>query len=181
MLACLAKVPGYSGLAVTLLIAGLLSDIFDGIIARRLGVSSTRLRRLDSTADQVFFLAVGAATYLQCPGFFRAHAAGIGILLVLEGATYALSFLRFRREVATHSIGAKIWTLTLVATLVEVMVHCQSNVLFQICLWTGVVTRIEILAILALIPAWTNDVPSVFGALRLRRGLPIRRHKMFNG
>jgi len=40
---------------------GLLSDIFDGIIARRLGVATPSLRRLDSQTDAAFWLAVLAS------------------------------------------------------------------------------------------------------------------------
>ena len=36
-----------------LLIAGLLSDIFDGVLARRLGVASARLRLTDSVTDGI--------------------------------------------------------------------------------------------------------------------------------
>lgn len=35
---------------------GLLTDIFDGIIARKVGVSSEKLRRLDSQTDLTFWL-----------------------------------------------------------------------------------------------------------------------------
>ena len=39
---------------VVFLTLGLMSDIFDGIIARHLGVSDEKLRRLDSNIDQIF-------------------------------------------------------------------------------------------------------------------------------
>jgi len=52
----------YNIWAVTLLTIGLLTDVFDGIIARRLNISTQRLRRMDSTIDVVFFVAVAAAT-----------------------------------------------------------------------------------------------------------------------
>ncbi len=60
-------------IAVTLLTIGLLTDIFDGIIARRLGVSTQRLRRLDSTIDQIFFVCVAVAAYVHCLSFGRKH------------------------------------------------------------------------------------------------------------
>jgi phosphatidylglycerophosphate synthase len=48
----------YTIIAIILLTVGLLTDIFDGIIARKLQVSTQLLRRLDSTVDQIFFIAV---------------------------------------------------------------------------------------------------------------------------
>lgn len=60
--------------AVFLLTIGLLTDIFDGIIARKLNISTQKLRRLDSTIDQVFFVSVIASAYIQCPEFFKSNA-----------------------------------------------------------------------------------------------------------
>lgn len=171
----------YPVLALCLLTAGLLSDIFDGIIARRLGVSTPMLRRLDSGVDQIFFICVGLATYIQCPDFFRHHVRALSILLGSEALCYLICLIKFRREVATHSIGAKIWTLFLFATLVQVIRQCDSGWLFPCCVWIGLLTRLEIIAIILVLKEWTNDVPSIFHARQLRKGKAIRRHKLFNG
>lgn len=50
---------------ISLLTVGLLTDIFDGIIARKLNISSEKLRRLDSTIDQLFFICIIAALKLR--------------------------------------------------------------------------------------------------------------------
>jgi len=171
----------YPFLAITLLSVGLLTDVFDGIIARRLNISSEKLRRLDSSVDQVFFISVAVATYIQCPDFFKTNLVKLIILVAFEVSTYLVSYLKFKREIATHSIGAKIWTLILFATLVEVMVHCQSVVLFELCLWVGLITRLEILAIVFTLKKWTNDVPTIYHAVQLRQGKEIKRNKLFNG
>ncbi len=182
MILCSAvKVTHYNIIAISIIIIGVLSDIFDGIIARRLQISTQQLRRLDSTADQVFFMAVAVATYLQCPDFFKAHALQIAILLGFEGLTYIVCFIKFRKEIATHSIGAKLWTLVLCATLIEIVWHCQSVILFEISFWFGLVTRLEIIAIILTLKAWTNDVPTIYHARQLRLGKAIKRHKLFNG
>ena len=171
----------YSFLAITLLSVGLLTDVFDGIIARKLNISSEKLRRLDSGIDQVFFTSVAVATYIQCPDFFKANLVKLIVLGAFEASTYALSYIKFRKEIATHSIGAKIWTLTIFATLVEIMAHCESVVLFEICFWLGLATRLEILAIVFTLKKWTNDVPTIYHAVRLRQGKEIKRNKLFNG
>lgn len=171
----------YPALAITLLSVGLLTDVFDGIIARRLNISSEKLRRLDSSIDQVFFISVAVATYIQCPDFFKTNLVKLIILVAFEVSTYLVSYLKFKREIATHSIGAKIWTLILFATLVEVMAHCQSGVLFELCLWVGLATRLEILAIVFTLKKWTNDVPTIYHAVKLRKGKEIKRNKLFNG
>lgn len=175
------NVYNYKIYAITLFSIGLLTDIFDGIIARKLQVSTQKLRRLDSTTDQVFFISVVIATYIQCPQFFRMHELMLLLLFGLETLTYIISFLKFKKEIATHSIGAKVWTLFLFATLIEVIANCNSTMIFYICFWIGIITRLEIIAIILTLKTWTNDVPSIYHALQLRRGKVIKRHKLFNG
>jgi len=176
----LLKIENYQIITVILLSIGLLTDIFDGIIARHLNVSTQKLRRLDSTVDQIFFVSVGIAAYIQCPEFFKTNAYKIIILAGAEALIYLVSFLKFRKEVATHSIGAKIWTLLLFGTLVQVILQCQSVVLFILCFWVGLLTRAEIIAILFILKTWTNDVPSVFHSIQLRKGKAIKKSKIFN-
>ncbi|MDO7851535.1 CDP-alcohol phosphatidyltransferase family protein [Hymenobacter convexus] len=41
----------FAALAVGLLTLGVLTDVFDGIVARQLNISTEKLRRLDSAVD----------------------------------------------------------------------------------------------------------------------------------
>lgn len=181
ILLSVAQVDNYKTIVITLLTIGLLTDIFDGIIARQLNISTQKLRRLDSTIDQVFFVSVAVATYIQCPGFFATNTIKLIVLIGVEALTYLISFLKFRKEVATHSIGAKVWTLLLFATLIQIILQCQSVILFNICFWVGLLTRLEIIAIILTLKKWTSDVPTIYHSLKLRQGREIKRHKMFNG
>jgi phosphatidylglycerophosphate synthase len=181
LLLSILHVEHYNVIAIVLFATGLLTDIFDGIIARRLQISSERLRRLDSSIDQVFFVSVAIATYFQCKAFFYNNYLQLAILLGTEGLTYVVSFVKFKKEVATHAIASKIWTLILFATLIHIMVDCNAHVLFQWCFYVGMISRLEIVAILLILRTWTNDVPSVYHAILLRRGKEIKRHKLLNG
>jgi CDP-diacylglycerol--glycerol-3-phosphate 3-phosphatidyltransferase len=175
------KIDYFKYYAIAFLVIGLLSDIFDGIIARKLKVSTPMLRRWDSSVDLIFFICITLATYLSCPLFFRDHAILISVLLGTEALTYIVSFAKFKKEIATHSIGAKVWTLFLFALLVELLLHYHSTFLFQITIWLGVITRLEIIAITLILRDWSNDIPSVYHAIQLRRGKAIRKNKLFNG
>jgi len=166
---------------VALIVFGILTDIFDGIIARRLNISTQKLRRMDSSVDQVFWICTLAGAYVVCPDFFRDNYIKLTAVMVLEGIAYAVSYIKFKKEVATHAILSKIWTLTIMATLIQIILSCNSSVLFNICIYLGIVSRIEIIAILLIIKNWTNDVPSLYHAIQLRKGKTINRHKLFNG
>lgn len=66
----ISHVENYKFIAVILFAIGLLTDIFDGIIARRLNISTQTLRRLYSATDR-FFISFAIVTYIQCPGFLK--------------------------------------------------------------------------------------------------------------
>ncbi len=167
--------------AVILFSFGLLTDIFDGIIARRLGISTPKLRRLDSLADLVFFALTGTALFVRFPSFFGEYFVEITGLLIAEALTYLLCFLKFRKEVSTHAIASKVWTLLLFAFMIELMLTGTSRNLFLWGFYVGIITRFEILVIILALRSWVTDVPSVIHAFRLRRGQEIRRNRWFNG
>lgn len=181
ILLSILSIENYKIVAISLLTIGLLTDIFDGIIARKLNISTQRLRRLDSTIDQIFFISVVIATYIQSPEFFKLNAIKLMVLFGFESLTYLICFLKFKKEIATHSIGAKIWTLFIFATLVQIIFQGESYLFFNICFWFGVLTRLEIIAIILTLKKWTNDVPTIYHAVQLRQGKEIKRHKIFNG
>ena len=57
------------------LIAAFLSDVFDGIMARRLGIATPRLRRLDSLADSLFYASAAFAAWHLYPRAFTERLA----------------------------------------------------------------------------------------------------------
>lgn len=171
----------YKEWIVALMVYGLVSDFFDGFIARRVGASTERLRRLDSGIDQFFWLCIIAATVLIAPEFYKDNWWQVGLLALAESVAYVISYIRFRKEVATHAIASKIWVLTLLLMFTQLVLSGSSTWGFQLCFWVGLVSRLEIIGILLIIPEWVNDVPSIYHAVQLRQGKEIKRNKIFNG
>lgn len=181
ILLSICNVKHYSVITVVLFSIGLLTDIFDGIIARQLNVSTQHLRRLDSSVDQIFFVSIALATFIQSPNFFYKNYLQLILLLGFEALAYAICFIKFKKEIATHTISSKLWTLILFATLAQIIITNKSTVLFQCCFYLGLITRLEIIVIILTIKKWTSDVPSFYHAILLRQGKEIKRHKLFNG
>ena len=175
------QISSFRMIIVVLIILGVLTDFFDGIIARELNISSQKLRRMDSSIDQVFWICALLGAIIICENFFKINYLKLLILLAAEGLTYVVSFIKFKKEVATHAILSKIWTLTIMGTLIQIVLSCNSVILFDICFYFGILTRIEIIAILFILKEWTNDVPSLYHAILLRQGKKIKRSKLFNG
>lgn len=168
-----AFLPNSGPWLVVLMIFGLLTDVFDGIIARKLGVATEKLRIYDSNVDLVFWLSVIATLFTLHGSFFVNHIVIILSLAGLEMGCYIMAFIRFKKTVATHTILAKFWTLTLIAFLIDLALNQQSYVLFWICIVLGILSRIEIILIIRFLTQWTADVPSLLAVRKLNQGLPL--------
>ena len=162
-------------LAVVILLATL-SDIFDGIIARRLGISTTELRRADSTVDLFFWLSSMASIYLLRPDAVMRNLVIVWFALFAEFYEQLICYLRFHKMTATHARSAKFMGLCLLVGMMILAMGGSSVVAFWII---GIGTTISVFdgtAIVVLLPYWEADIPSAWSAWRLRRGLPIKRH-----
>src|SRR6185437_3686613 len=163
------------GVAMAVCIAcALLSDIFDGIVARRLGVETTALRRADSAADTIFYVAAAVSAWILARSAVRAVAGILLLLVLVEVARYAFDYLKFRREASYHSYAAKLWGLTLAAALILLLAYNVSGWFLRAAIWIGIISDLEGLLISIILPVWSHDVRSFIHALKLRkRGLSV--------
>lgn len=100
-------------LLLLLMYFGLFTDIFDGIIARKTGISSEKLRRLDSQTDLIFWLCIGFAAYLLNTELIKEHWGGIALIFIMEALCYIISLVKFGKETCTHAFLSKLWGLSL--------------------------------------------------------------------
>jgi CDP-diacylglycerol--glycerol-3-phosphate 3-phosphatidyltransferase len=153
----------------TLVVLGVLTDVFDGIIARRLGVATPALRRFDSQTDACFWLATLWTAWLLHPDAIVAEWPKLLALLVVEASIYLLAWLRFRREMSTHSWLSKLWGLALTLAFTRLIAFGVTGWSFDMMVVLGLVSQLEVIAIALLLPRWRNDVPTAWHAWRLRR------------
>ncbi len=159
--------PRSDGFAVCL-VAVLLSDIFDGIIARKLGVATAALRRLDSIADSIFYVAAIYAVWVLNSAVIVGHVASLTLLLALETTRYAFDFWKFKREASYHMWSSKLWGLALFVAFYSVLVLGHADFWVSIAIWLGILADFEGLAISIALPRWKNDVPTIFHAKQIR-------------
>ena len=151
------------------LIAALLSDYFDGVVARRLGIATPTLRRLDSAVDTLFFISIAFAAWHLHPEAIRARWTPILALVVLETFRYLLDFSKFRREASYHMWSSKLWALSLFAGFFSLLVLGHDSPLVGFMIYLGIVCDLEGIAISLVLRKWQNDVPTIFHAVQLRR------------
>jgi CDP-diacylglycerol--glycerol-3-phosphate 3-phosphatidyltransferase len=148
-------------------VIGLLSDWFDGIAARRLGVLTAWLRRYDSATDVLFYVSVLWAAWILHNDAMRRYGWGFLALLGLEVACNAVSLLRFGRPPATHTFAAKIWAVVLCAGFVALFAFGWSRGWLDVVIGWGVLVDVEVIVILLISKYPPVDVLTIWNARRL--------------
>jgi len=139
-------------LLLTLMYFGLLTDIFDGIIARKVGVSSEKLRRLDSQTDLIFWLSLGFAAYFLNPELIKSEWKGILLILLMEALCYVVSILKFGKETCTHAFLSKMWGISLLIAFTYLIGLQQTGWAFYLTIILGFISHIDVILIILLLP-----------------------------
>lgn len=162
-------------LAAMILLATL-SDIFDGIIARKAGVSTVTLRRADSIVDLIFWLCATAALCLLRPVAMAANGPVLALAIGAEILLQGISLFRFGRLTATHARSAKFFGLCLLVGFMMTALGGNTAIAFWVVGIGTSVSALDGLAILLLLPSWQADIPSAWAAWQLRQGKAVTRH-----
>jgi CDP-diacylglycerol---glycerol-3-phosphate 3-phosphatidyltransferase len=160
LLCALANVPRRVYLPI--LVAGTLSDIYDGVLARRYGVATPALRRYDSVADVIYYLFILAVAFLLCKSVITQNWLLIAFILASEAGCILVSYVRFGKYPATHSYLAKFYGLCLLAALVALLVFNAGSWVVVALTAVALTANLEIIAIHLRASAPPVDVRSIF-------------------
>jgi CDP-diacylglycerol--glycerol-3-phosphate 3-phosphatidyltransferase len=150
-----------SGRAAALVLAtGFVSDVYDGIIARRFGVATPGLRRLDSAVDTLFYLAAAFCLWRLHPAAIVSHRWLIVIVIATLLVNHAFEFWKFGREASYHAWLAKAWGAALFAALILLFIAGDDRLL-TVALWVGIASHVENFLITLRLREWRHDVRSV--------------------
>jgi CDP-diacylglycerol--glycerol-3-phosphate 3-phosphatidyltransferase len=100
----------------------MLSDVFDGVIARSLKIVTLRLRAADSFADAWLFGWIGLTVLLIHPRLVAEFKVPLLIEAVLLLGSYGFDLIRYGRIATLHAYSAKLWGLSLYIASVAVLV-----------------------------------------------------------
>jgi phosphatidylglycerophosphate synthase len=153
---------------VSCVVGAFLTDIFDGVIARRIGVATPALRRLDSVADSVFYVSALWAVWVLHPAVILENALLLILLAGLEAARYVFDLIKFGREASYHMWSSKLWGISLFVAFSAVFALKDPGSLPAIAIILGIVADLEGLAISFALRSWQHDVPTLFHAMRMR-------------
>jgi len=174
------EVENSRNLILILMYFGLFTDIFDGIIARKVGVSSEKLRRLDSQTDLVFWLSIGFATYFLNSEIIHEHWKSIALIFIMEALCYIVSLWKFGKETCTHAWLAKLWGLSLLIAFTSLIEFSEAGWAFYLCVVLGFISHLDVILIILILPKWQFDVPSSYHAWKIRNGKSIKKSVLLN-
>jgi phosphatidylglycerophosphate synthase len=154
-------------LLAAILYAALASDVFDGVIARRLGIATPALRRADTLVDTTFYAAAAIALVLTAPDAFVQVEMLLFLFVNIHVARAVFEVTKYGRKASYHMWSAKTFGLLLSAAFGYGFVSGHTNMLLPLALSVGIWNELEGLFVSFFLTSWRCDVPSVVHALRV--------------
>jgi phosphatidylglycerophosphate synthase len=149
-------------------LAALLSDIYDGVLARRWHRDTAAARLYDSMADQVFYVCTGVAIWMDRREVLTNNGWLLMALLGAEVLRYVVDFVKYGKPASYHSYLAKTWGLVMASPVIVTFATERGATLMAISLALGFVCNLETLAMSVMLPVWKRDVPTLRAAWKLR-------------
>ena len=148
-------------------VVAFLSDIFDGAIARRIGVSTAALRQADSLADVCLYLCIGISAWLVHPDVVTAFSIPLTIIIFMQLIWLVVNLAKYGKPASYHTYSAKAWGVTLFIATIALFGFNYAGVTLLIMITVGCVHTLEEIAMTLILPNWTHDVLSIVHARKL--------------
>jgi cardiolipin synthase len=152
-----------------MLIAALVSDVADGLVARVFKLQSKLGAMLDSTADVMTLSIAAYGIWVFHPDAYREHAVAGAAVIGCWLAVCAVALLRYGRLSSFHTYFAKATGYALGFFLAALFAIGFVPWLFYPMAALSVICSIEELALLWYVPDWRTDVRGLWWVLRDRR------------
>ena len=151
------------------LIPALLSDVFDGWIARAFGLESKLGATLDSVADSLMLFVSVYGVWVFHPEVIREHAWLCGTAVGLWALEDVLALARYGRLSSFHTYLSKIVANLLGFFIGWLFLFGFEPWMLYLAAGTSIVASLEELALLRVLPKWRADVRGLWWVLRERR------------
>jgi cardiolipin synthase len=157
----LSNLPFYAGAA--LLAAGL-TDVLDGIIARRLNIATAYGSRLDSIADTLMEITAAAAVLILKPEILTGHALILGAWIAIEVSSVLLGWIKFGRIANLHLYLTKAAGVVAYAFVIYTLVIGYSEAFFYAAVTLLIVSSLECLVLQIFAPRVDEHMKSIYHA-----------------
>ncbi|MFE4106551.1 CDP-alcohol phosphatidyltransferase family protein [Almyronema epifaneia] len=152
-----------------LFVLAVISDIVDGMIARRWSGVTAGLREADSRADLCLYICIAISLWRLYPLVWTAFSWPLTALMACQGLHWLASLLKYGRLASYHSYSAKFWGLTLAIATVALFGFGYAGWTLWLALITGILHNLEEITMTLVLPRWHYDVVSLQKAWQLRK------------
>jgi CDP-diacylglycerol--glycerol-3-phosphate 3-phosphatidyltransferase len=160
--------PGWS--FSLLLFLGLISDIYDGILARKLGMSTLKLRRFDSNCDTVFYSLATLTVVTLRVTTLHPWSPAIYALVAVILFRNLVDWLRYRAQPSYHMYSGKLWGIVIFITLSALFMGA-SGITADLCIGAtiglGFINTGEAIIASLMLTKPRADIPTVYHAWKL--------------
>ncbi|MDD3276919.1 MAG: CDP-alcohol phosphatidyltransferase family protein [Kiritimatiellales bacterium] len=146
----------------------LISDFFDGFLARRLHQETRLGSQLDTAGDVLLTIFSIAGGWILWPERVTPEAMFFLSMLALLGLSGIVCLVKYRHFPTYHAWSAKIST-AVAGTGVWILFAGITPWVFRIAIGVLAFSAVEEILITLILPSWRPNVPTVFHALRLRK------------
>ncbi|MBH8553194.1 CDP-alcohol phosphatidyltransferase family protein [Nostocaceae cyanobacterium CENA357] len=148
-----------------------LSDILDGIIARKLGVSTANLRQADSWADVCLFSSIFISAWLGYQDILMAYPTPLLMVVIAQLIWWVINLVKYGKPASYHTYSAKLWGITLFIAIISLFGFDYAGITLWLTCIVGTIHSLEEILMTLILPVWTHDVLSIFHAFKLRQQL----------
>jgi CDP-diacylglycerol--glycerol-3-phosphate 3-phosphatidyltransferase len=159
---------GATNVFLVLFALALVSDVLDGVLARRLGQESEFGARLDQWADFALWGSLPIGAWWLWPEIVLREAPYVIIAVVCLLLPTAIAYARYREVPGYHTWSAKLNSV-LMGIGVPLLLIFDIAWPFRVAALFQLVCAVDELGITYLLAECRHDVPSVFHAARMRR------------
>ncbi|HEY5030427.1 MAG TPA: CDP-alcohol phosphatidyltransferase family protein [Candidatus Angelobacter sp.] len=155
-----------------LLLACLLSDILDGLIARTFHLTSRLGASLDSMADAATMLIGFLGVFVFQKAFVSEHHPAVVLVFVFYVAEIIASLARYGRVSSFHTLLDRIAAYMAGIFVMSLFLWGYHGWLFQLAVVVYVLSLCEEMALICVLPEWRSDVGGLHRVLAAKRRAP---------
>ena len=152
-----------------MLLAGIFSDVFDGVLARRWKTSTPGLRRLDSNVDTAFYGCAGTVCVLLHADDVQPWQVGLAIMFALLIAQNLVHGYRYVQQPSYHLWSGKLWSIALVVALIGLFLGYPSAWALHAVVFLGIWNSVEAMIASLILSKPMTDVNTLYHAIKLAR------------
>jgi cardiolipin synthase (CMP-forming) len=161
-----SAITGSAGLFKWLLLACLLSDILDGLLARTFHWESPFGASLDSTADMLVALIAPYGVYVFQWGVLRPHWPPLAAMVGLNLIQMASAFWRYGRISSFHTLLIRIAAYVQGAFAMSLFLWGFQTWLFYLMVPVSLLAYGEELILVWMLPEWQANVGGLYRVLK---------------